>query len=220
MENNITPEPTPPENGDKIETGEQRPEQTGRRDGFRPRRRRPAAEGVARTPRLFATRARARGADDPGHLSFIESGRAAPSRHMILRLAATTDLPLRQQNALLLAAGYAPAWRERDLSAPALEVVKCTLDYMLEQHEPYPGFVVNRRWNLLRANRGALNLTEFLTGPVPWGSWPNPSTSRSHCCRGMGCGRSSPIGRTSRCISCAAFKPTPMPTGPRRRQRC
>src|SRR3954454_165612 len=52
------------------------------------------------------------------HLSFIESGRTAPSRDMVLRLAATMDLPLRQQNALLLAAGYAPAWRERDLSAP------------------------------------------------------------------------------------------------------
>ena len=86
---------------------------------------------------------------------------------MILRLAATMDLPLRQQNALLLAAGYAPAWRERDLSAPDLAVVNSALDYMLAQHEPYPAFVVDRRWNLLRANRGALNLTEFLTGPPP-----------------------------------------------------
>jgi transcriptional regulator with XRE-family HTH domain len=68
------------------------------------------------------------------HLSFIESGRAAPSRDMILRQAATMDLPLRQQNALLLAAGYAPAWRERDLSAPGLEVVNRALDYMLAQH--------------------------------------------------------------------------------------
>ena len=108
------------------------------------------------------------------HLSFIESGRAAPSRDMILRLATTMDLPLRQQNALLLAAGYAPAWRERDLSAPGLEVVNRALDYMLEQHEPYPGFVVDRRWNLLRANRGALNLTEFLTRPVPSGPATEP----------------------------------------------
>jgi transcriptional regulator with XRE-family HTH domain len=108
------------------------------------------------------------------HLSFIESGRAAPSRDMILRLAETMDLPLRQQNALLLAAGYAPAWRERDLSAPGLEVVNRALDYMLAQHEPYPGFVVDRRWNLLRANRGAFNLTEFLTGPVPPGPAAEP----------------------------------------------
>jgi len=100
------------------------------------------------------------------HLSFIESGRATPSRAMILRLAVTMSLPLRQQNELMLAAGYAPAWRERDLSAPDLAVVSSALDYMLAQHEPYPAFVVDRCWNLLRANRGAMNMTEFLLGPA------------------------------------------------------
>jgi transcriptional regulator with XRE-family HTH domain len=101
------------------------------------------------------------------HLSFIESGRAVPSRDMVMRLAATMNLPLRQQNALLLAAGYAPAWGERDLTAPGLAVVNRALDYMLAQHEPFPAFVVDRRWNLLRANRGAVRLVEFLTGPAP-----------------------------------------------------
>jgi transcriptional regulator with XRE-family HTH domain len=101
------------------------------------------------------------------HLSFIESGRAVPSRDMILRLGATLSLSLRQQNALLLAAGYAPAWKERDLSTPDLAVVNSALDYMLAQHEPYPAFVIERCWNLLRANRGALRLTEFLTGAAP-----------------------------------------------------
>ena len=101
------------------------------------------------------------------HLSFIESGRTAPSREMVLRLAATMGLPLRQQNALMLAAGYAPIWHERDLSAPDLAVVSNALDYMLGQHEPYPAFVIDRCWNLLRANRGASNLTEFLTGAAP-----------------------------------------------------
>ena len=101
------------------------------------------------------------------HLSFIESGRATPSRDMVLRLGATLSVPLRQQNALLLAAGYAPAWKERDLSTPDLAVVNSALDFMLTQHEPYPAFVIDRCWNLLRANRGALNLTEFLTGPAP-----------------------------------------------------
>jgi hypothetical protein len=86
---------------------------------------------------------------------------------MILRLAATMNLPLRQQNALMLAAGYAPVWRERDLSTPDLAVVNSALDYMLAQHEPYPAFVVDRCWNLLRANRGAVSLTEFLIGPAP-----------------------------------------------------
>jgi len=93
---------------------------------------------------------------------------------MVLRLAATMDLPLRQQNVMLLAAGYAPAWRERDLSTPELAVVNKALDYMLAQHEPYPAFVVDRRWNLLRANRGALRLTEFLTGPMPASSSSEP----------------------------------------------
>jgi len=101
------------------------------------------------------------------HLSFLESGRATPSREMILRLAAVLELPLRQQNALFLAAGYAPAWRESDLSAPELARVNSALDYMLAQQEPYPAFVLDRRWNVLRANAGAVRLTEFLTGPPP-----------------------------------------------------
>jgi len=101
------------------------------------------------------------------HLSFIESGRTIPSRDMILRLAATMDMPLRQQNALMIAAGYAPAWRERNFTAPDFAAVDRALDYMLARHEPYPAFVVDRRWNLLRANRGAVKLTEFLTGPTP-----------------------------------------------------
>jgi transcriptional regulator with XRE-family HTH domain len=78
------------------------------------------------------------------HLSFIGSGRAVPSRDMVLRLGATLSLPLRQQNALLLAAGYAPAWKQRDLSTPDLAVVNRALDYMLAQHQPYPAFVIDR----------------------------------------------------------------------------
>lgn len=101
------------------------------------------------------------------HLSFLESGRATPSREMVLRLAAVLALPLRQQNALLLAAGFAPAWSESDLSAPELARVNRALDFMLAQQEPYPAFVVDRRWNLLRANAGAGRLSEFLLGPAP-----------------------------------------------------
>jgi transcriptional regulator with XRE-family HTH domain len=108
------------------------------------------------------------------HLSFIESGRAAPSRDMILRLSEALGIPFRQQNALLLAAGYAPAWRERDLSAPDLAMVNTALDFILSQHEPYPAYVVDRHWNLLRANRGAIALTEFLLGPGPLESPPEP----------------------------------------------
>lgn len=101
------------------------------------------------------------------HLSFLESGRTAPSRAMVLRLGDALDVPLRQQNALLLAAGFAPAWRERDLAAPELAQVSRALDFMLAQQEPYPAFVVDRRWNLLRANAGAARLTGFLLGPAP-----------------------------------------------------
>src|SRR5262250_2712963 len=101
------------------------------------------------------------------HVSFLESGRAGPSPEMILRLATVLDIPLRQQNALLLAAGFAPAWRESDLSAPELAQVNGALDYMLTQQEPYPAFVVDRRWRLLRANAGAGRLVEFLTGLAP-----------------------------------------------------
>lgn len=103
------------------------------------------------------------------HLSFLESGRAEPSREMVLRLCAVLDLPLRQQNALMLAAGFAPVWRESDLSDPELAQVKGALDFMLAQQEPYPAFVVDRRWNLLRANNGAGRFVVFLLGAAPAG---------------------------------------------------
>lgn len=101
------------------------------------------------------------------HLSFLEVGRAFPSREMVARLAAALDLPLRQQNAMLVAAGFAPVWRESDLSAPPLSGVNAALNHILEQQEPFPAVVVDRRWNLLRANRGAASLVEFLVGPAP-----------------------------------------------------
>jgi transcriptional regulator with XRE-family HTH domain len=101
------------------------------------------------------------------HLSFLEVGRTQPSRDMVLKLAAALDLPLRQQNALLLAAGFAPLWRESALGAPELAVVNRALDFMLEQQEPYPAFVVDRRWNLLRLNNGGQRLVGFLTDTAP-----------------------------------------------------
>jgi transcriptional regulator with XRE-family HTH domain len=109
------------------------------------------------------------------HLSFLESGRAKPSRDMVLRLAAVLQLPLRQQNELLLLAGFAPVWRESDLAAPELVAVSRALDHMLAQQEPYPAFVVDRRWNLLRANAGAARLIELLSGPTP----PQPATANA-----------------------------------------
>jgi transcriptional regulator with XRE-family HTH domain len=104
------------------------------------------------------------------HLSFLELGRAAPSRAMVLRLAAALEVPLRQQNALLLAAGFAPVWHESGLAAPELGAVRSGLDYMLNQQEPFPAVVVDRRWNLLKANDGAVRLVGFLLGPLAPGA--------------------------------------------------
>jgi transcriptional regulator with XRE-family HTH domain len=100
------------------------------------------------------------------HLSFLELERAAPSREMVMRLAEALDIPLRQQNALLVAAGYAAVWRQSDLSAPELAEVQQALDYMLAQQEPFPAVAVDRHWNLLKANTGAVRLVEFLVGPL------------------------------------------------------
>jgi transcriptional regulator with XRE-family HTH domain len=101
------------------------------------------------------------------HLSFLESGRTEPSQAMVLRLAAALDLPLRQQNALLLAAGFAPYWQERPLAASELGQIDRALDFMLAQQEPFPAFVVDRRWTLLKANRAAARLSAFLLGDQP-----------------------------------------------------
>ena len=104
------------------------------------------------------------------HLSFLELGRSQPSREMVARLAEALNVPLRQHNALLLAAGFAPEWRQRDLSEPELAEITSALDYMLAQQEPYPAVVVDRHWNLLKANGGAVRLVEFLVGPLEPGA--------------------------------------------------
>ena len=87
------------------------------------------------------------------HVSFIETGRSAPSRGMVLRLAATLDLPLRERNALLVAAGFAPIYRESALQHTDLAPVRRALERVLRSHEPYPAFVLDSGWNILLANR-------------------------------------------------------------------
>lgn len=96
------------------------------------------------------------------HISFLELARTRPSREMVLRLASALELPLRQQNALLHAAGFAPAWRESVFGEPALSVVDQALEYLLMRQEPYPALVVDRRWNVLRENLASQRLTSFL----------------------------------------------------------
>ncbi len=94
------------------------------------------------------------------HVSFVETGRATPSRAMVLRLAGVLDVPRREQNRMLLAAGHAPAYTERPLDAPEMAAVQAGLDRVLEAYEPYPCIVVNRVWDLLTANAGANVLLE------------------------------------------------------------
>ncbi len=88
----------------------------------------------------------------PRHLSFIETGRSQPSREMVLLLAATLGLPLREQNTLLLAAGFAPIFREAHLDDPELELAKRAIDFVFEQQAPYPAVVLDRQWNIVRAS--------------------------------------------------------------------
>jgi transcriptional regulator with XRE-family HTH domain len=105
------------------------------------------------------------------HVSFIETGRSLPSREMILLLARVLDIPLRDRNDLLTAAGYAPLYRATNLDSPALEQARRALDFMLRQQEPYPAIVVDRHWTILKANGGAVRLVEAFTDPSAAGEW-------------------------------------------------
>ena len=93
------------------------------------------------------------------HLSFVETGRAKPSAEMVLRLAEQLDVPLRERNELLLAAGYAPAYGSRDLDEPVMDSVRDALERLLAGHEPYPALAVDRHWGMVAANRAVALLT-------------------------------------------------------------
>jgi transcriptional regulator with XRE-family HTH domain len=86
------------------------------------------------------------------HLSFVETGRSVPSRELVLRLAERLEIPLRERNTLLVAAGYAPMYRERPLDDPALAAARQAVHLILRSHEPYPALAVDRHWNLLAHN--------------------------------------------------------------------
>jgi transcriptional regulator with XRE-family HTH domain len=89
------------------------------------------------------------------HLSFVETGRSTPSREMILHLAEQLDIPVRERNVLLVAAGYAPLFPERALDDPQLTAARAAIDQVLEGHRPFPAFAIDRRWNIVASN-GAL----------------------------------------------------------------
>lgn len=86
------------------------------------------------------------------HLSYVETGRAAPSREMVLRLAERLEVPLRERNALLVAAGFAPMYRQRSLADPAMASARRAIDLVLKGHEPFPALAVDRHWNLVAHN--------------------------------------------------------------------
>jgi transcriptional regulator with XRE-family HTH domain len=93
------------------------------------------------------------------HISFLESGRSKPSQEMVLQLANVLEIPLRSQNLLLSAAGFAPIHTESDLSAPEMSSIRKAIGFMMRQQEPYPAVAIDRYWNLLLSNQGA---TRFL----------------------------------------------------------
>jgi transcriptional regulator with XRE-family HTH domain len=93
------------------------------------------------------------------HLSFLETGRSQPSRDMVLHLAEQLEVPLRERNVLLVAAGFAPVFPERKLGDPALEAARKAVDLVLAGHQPYPALAVDRHWTLVAANGAVAPLT-------------------------------------------------------------
>ena len=103
------------------------------------------------------------------HLSFVETGRSRPSVERVLALAHHLDVPLRERNGLLLAAGYAPRFSQLSLDDPAMANVRASIQRMLDAHDPYPGAVIDRQWNVAMVNRAGLMLAQgipdHLLGP-------------------------------------------------------
>jgi transcriptional regulator with XRE-family HTH domain len=99
------------------------------------------------------------------HLSFLETGRAQPSREMVQLLAGMLDVPLGDRNALLVSAGYAPAYGERPLTAPELEPVRRALQFILTQQEPYPALVVDGQWNVVMRNEASRRIFDLFNDP-------------------------------------------------------
>ncbi len=101
------------------------------------------------------------------HLSFLETGRARPSREMVQLLAGMLDVPLTERNALLVGAGYAPVYGERPLGAPEFQHVRRALEYTLRQQEPYPALVMNGFHDIVMRNEASTRIFEVFRGPIP-----------------------------------------------------
>ncbi|MCS0611476.1 helix-turn-helix transcriptional regulator [Massilia kyonggiensis] len=101
------------------------------------------------------------------HLSCIETGKAQPSRALLMRLADVLDMPLRERNALLRAGGYAPSFPETGLDTPAMGRINQAIDFILRQQEPYPAFLMNRHWDILATNEAAQRVNGFVLDGRP-----------------------------------------------------
>jgi transcriptional regulator with XRE-family HTH domain len=113
------------------------------------------------------------------HISFIETGRAKPSRQMVVILANVLDVPLRERNAMLIAAGFAPIYRETDLNAPQMAQVRQALELILRQHEPFGAIVFDRHWDLVMTNEAYMRMATMLSGDLnvsfaPYAIAPKP----------------------------------------------
>ncbi len=112
------------------------------------------------------------------HLSFVETGRATPSREMVVLLARALDVPFRDRNDLLTAAGYAAIYRATSLDAPALAQARRALDYILRQQEPYPALVLDRHWNVLKVNEGSARVQALFLDPPSVAALGPPNAMR------------------------------------------
>jgi transcriptional regulator with XRE-family HTH domain len=129
----------------------------------------PAGKGAGPLLRAWRERRRVsqlelalRAGSSARHISFIETGRSRPSEEMVLRLAEHLDVPVRERNALLLAAGYAPHYPETPLDSPGLETLRTGLERLIQGYEPYPALVVDATYDVVAANRGVQMLLDGL----------------------------------------------------------
>src|SRR5258706_11923151 len=106
------------------------------------------------------------------HISFLETGRAAPSREMLLTLCTVLDVPFRERNFLLLAAGYAPIYRETSLDDPRMTQVRAALELILSRHEPRSALAFDRYWNIVMANAAYVQFVTAILGNTPAGLSP------------------------------------------------
>ena len=100
------------------------------------------------------------------HLSFLETGRSQPSREMLIHLGKVLEVPLRDRNTMLTAAGYAPAYRQRSLDDPEMSAIAKAVEFLIDRHDPYPAFAIDRHWNVVRTSPATGRMMMMLVDPA------------------------------------------------------